>query len=278
MKNRRTAGIVVGAVALGALVGVVQTIVEPRPDSTQESGKPARLDNSVSDTVLSARSLSGAASETPSKTRTTDTQGDKPTNAAVKDGHEPGEGEFKNTEWGGTCAAVDAKERNRRDQRLGSLLSNFAGSELSDPFSGTISSLYVEYQQAGRWHQLRLAVADADAAQQTASYKFVLSARTGPSPESPFQFIPLAKGLEGSFDQEAAKERWNSAVAQLKSNAEIEILTIRSRSFARFFDGEAVEIENNRVAVYDDSSFQCIGQGDGLPFRCSCTPDFASLD
>jgi hypothetical protein len=265
MNHRWTIGIVFGALALGALVGIFPAFMDSDSAPVHEAEKQPLVQNFTRDTFLRARDPSTASNQAGPNLS-------GPSQAGL------GSGEFKNTEWGSTCAAVDAKERSRRDQRLDSLLSNSAGPELIDPFSGTISSLYVEYRQDGRWHQLRLAVADADAAQQTASYRFVLSARTGPSEDSPLQSVPLTKGLEGRFDQEAAKELWNTSLAQLKSNAAIEIITIRSRSFARFFDGEAVEIENDRVAVYDDNSFQCIGQGDGLPFRCSCTPDFASLD
>jgi hypothetical protein len=265
MNHRWTIGIVVGALVLVALVALFPGFMDPERSPLDEAEKQPSVDNSSQDTALRARDSSIASNQAA-----TNLSG--PSQAGL------GSGEFKNTQWGSTCVAVDAKERSRRDQRLDSLLSNSGGREPSDPFSGTISSIYVEYRHDGRWHQLRLAVADADAVQQTASYKFVQSARTGPSAESSFQFIPVTKDLEGRFDKEAAKERWNTALAQLKSNAAIEIINVRSRSFAGFFDGEALEIENNRVAVYEDSSFQCIGQGENKPFQCSCTPDFARLD
>lgn len=267
MKLPWTARILVGGIALGVVIGLFVSVT---------GGDLTSFDSSESGAVRGETRSLAAKSRIAS-----------PQSTAAGSHIAPSSGEphqetdnFKHTVWGKTCAGVDANQRQQRDERISKLVAA-SPNTAPDPFSGTLASLYVDFRRDGRWHQLRLAVADADAQQRTASYKFVLAERAGPSPDSPFQFVPLAKlfnGFEGNFDQQAAEERWVSALALLKSDPDVEISTIRSRSFAGFFDGEAVEIENGRLALYDDSTFQCVGQSDGLPFQCSCTPDFALMD
>jgi hypothetical protein len=173
--------------------------------------------------------------------------------------------------WRASCLAVDKILLEQRDQRLWAWRSNpSAAKQALDPFVGTLSSAFVEYHQGDKVHQLRIGVAQIDEAQNTARYEFSHNVIVQTENNLSVQSAALDDKLQGVFSQDEAHGLWRMAIDDLSNNDSVQIIRVRTRSFAEFFSGEATEFENNQVAVLEDETFQCIAEGPGATFTCSC--------
>jgi hypothetical protein len=190
--------------------------------------------------------------------------------------------EYRYSSWPQQCVALGKTALAKHDAAIGSLLAGDHKSwpMVSDPFSGTLGSLFIDYIEAGTMYQLRIGVASIQEDDNLALYRFFLnrldheSTRSVEGTSSVTQSSLLAQ-LRGRYTARQAEAKWRWALSQISSDPSAKILRTRSRVFEGFFSGQAVEVDNGRVDVFEDDTFQCSRQGDALKMVCTCNPDFA---